>query len=588
MRVGRSIETALRQTSIDPEAAPKDPRLSSPLAFLWWLLAVQRWRAVRGTLWGCTWMAVLTLPPYLVARAVDGGLQAGNHRVLVFWVIAIVLTGAVNGWLGIARHRTMSLIRLDATTRTLALVDAKVSRLGARHARRSSTGEVLAIGTSDTARMAQTLTIAGPGVGAVVAVVLIAVLLFRVSVPLALVVLVGVPVVTQLLGVLVRVEQRVDSHYRDLDGELTGRAADIASGVGIIAGVGNTQRIADDFEAQVVDLRQRGYQVAAVTSWVQAATLALPVVFIAIVTWLAARLTAQGSMSIGELLAVYGYVTVLVVPVSQFAEGLGDLARGLVAARRAIDFLSVPEGPDEHLSAPIEGDAPHRHSDARATLFDPTSGLRVAAGSFVAVVATDTDLIDFVDHLSGRAAPAATWDGPPDRDGASPVVVVRHGSMLFPGTLRSVLSTRDHVTDHALSVAVRSAAAEDIVAGLPDGMDTEMSLDAQNVSGGQRQRLLLARALAHDPEVLVLVDPTSAVDSQTEAVMVSGLQTSRAGRTTIVVGTSPVLLDAADSIAFVAHGKVVVEGSHDELLASTPAYRSALSSTGEKEPDDGD
>jgi ABC-type multidrug transport system fused ATPase/permease subunit len=134
---------------------------------------------------------------------------------------------------------------------------------------------------------------------------------------------------------------------------------------------------------------------------------------------------------------------------------------------------------------------------------------------------------------------------------------------------------------------LRSAAAEDIVAGLPDGMDTEMALDARNVSGGQRQRLLLARALAHDPEVLVLVDPTSAVDSQTEAVMVSGLQTSRTGRTTIVVAATPVLLDAADSIAFVAHGKVVAEGSHDELLATTPAYRFALASTGEKEPDDG-
>jgi ABC-type multidrug transport system fused ATPase/permease subunit len=310
-------------------------------------------------------------------------------------------------------------------------------------------------------------------------------------------------------------------------------------------------------------------------------------VFIAIVTWLAARLTVQGSLSIGELLAVYGYVTVLVVPVSQFTEGIGDLARGLVGARRTIDFLSVPEGPDEHLSAPIEADAPARRDDGRAALSDPASGLRVTAGSFVVVVATGTDLIDFVDHLSGRAAPPATWDGPPDRDGASAVVVVQHGSMLFPGTLRSMLSTRDPVTDQELSIAIKAAAAEDIVAGLPDGLDSEMSLDARNVSGGQRQRLLLARALAHDPEVLVLVDPTSAVDSQTEAVMVSGLQTSRAGRTTIVVASSPALLSAADSVALVAGGKVVAEGSHDELLARTPAYRSALSSTGEEEPDDG-
>jgi ABC-type bacteriocin/lantibiotic exporter with double-glycine peptidase domain len=573
VRFATSVEAVLRRTSIDPDADPRSPRLSSPLGFLCWLLLVQRWRGLRGTFWGSSWMAVLTLPPYFVSRAVDDGLRAGDHQVLAFWVAAIVLTGVANGLLGIARHRTMTLIRLDATTRTLALIDAKMSRLGARHARRSSTGEVLAIGAADTGPIAQTLTIAGPGVGAVVATVLVAVLLLRISVPLALVVLIGVPVVTLLLGPLVRAQQRAHSHYRDLDGELTGQAADIASGLVVISGLGNTRRIADDFEEEVLRLRGRGFRVAAVTSWLQATTASLPVLFLAVVTWLAAHLAAEDRLSIGDLLAVYGYVAVLAVPVSTFVEGIDDLGRGLVAARRAINFLSIPEAPEGPPTS-VGSDTTHPTND-QAGLVDCVSGLRVAPGSLVAVVAIGTDVAALTDRLCGRGATPATWGGAPGRDRAP--LVVHHGSLLFPGTLRETLTTRDDTPDEVITAAIRAAAADDVLAGLPDGLDSDMPFDARNVSGGQRQRLLITRALVHDPEVLVLVEPTSAVDSRTEAAVAAGVRAARAGRTTVVLTSSPVVLAEADTVALVSDDRVVAAGPHGQLLNKTPAYRQAVS-----------
>ncbi len=103
-----------------------------------------------------------------------------------------------------------------------------------------------------------------------------------------------------------------------------------------------------------------------------------------------------------------------------------------------------------------------------------------------------------------------------------------------------------------------------------------MTERGRSFSGGQRQRLVLARALAADPEVLVLVEPTSAVDAHTEARIAARLRAHRAGRTTVVTTVSPLLLDAVDEVAFLVDGRVVATGTHADLLADRPAYRSVV------------
>ena len=108
---------------------------------------------------------------------------------------------------------------------------------------------------------------------------------------------------------------------------------------------------------------------------------------------------------------------------------------------------------------------------------------------------------------------------------------------------------------------------------LPDGLDSEVEERGRSFSGGQRQRLSLARALLTDAPTLVLVEPTSAVDAHTEARIAERLRAHRAGRTTVVMTASPLLLDHADHVVFLEGGEVVAEGSHRELLASSHAYR---------------
>jgi ABC-type bacteriocin/lantibiotic exporter with double-glycine peptidase domain len=120
--------------------------------------------------------------------------------------------------------------------------------------------------------------------------------------------------------------------------------------------------------------------------------------------------------------------------------------------------------------------------------------------------------------------------------------------------------------------ALEVAAARDVLESLPGGIHGELPARGSSLSGGQAQRVLLARALLADPEILVLVEPTSAVDAHTEARIARGLRAHRAGRTTIVLTTSPLLLDEADRVVHLSGGRMAAQGSHHELLATSAAY----------------
>ncbi|MGY4972940.1 ATP-binding cassette domain-containing protein, partial [Streptomyces nigrescens] len=157
------------------------------------------------------------------------------------------------------------------------------------------------------------------------------------------------------------------------------------------------------------------------------------------------------------------------------------------------------------------------------------------------------------------------------------IVVADNEAELFAGMLREVVGGRRDRTEEAIGRAVRTALAEDIVRGLPDGLDSAVEAQGRNLSGGQRQRLRLVRALLADPEVLLAVEPTSAVDAHTEAGIAARLHHARAGRTTVVTSTSPLLLDRADRVFFLVDGRAVAFGSHRQLLDTQPGYRRLVS-----------
>ena len=151
---------------------------------------------------------------------------------------------------------------------------------------------------------------------------------------------------------------------------------------------------------------------------------------------------------------------------------------------------------------------------------------------------------------------------------------------LFSGVLRDELDPWGGAADEgALLAAVDVAAAGDVLDALPEGLDAQVDEAGRGFSGGQRQRLALARAVLADSDVLVLVEPTSSVDAHTEILIAQRLRASRhadAGRTTVVTTASPLLLDRCDDVAFVLAGRVIARGSHRHLLATHPDYRDTV------------
>lgn len=560
--------------------APGPRDSSSPARFLWWLVRSQPRRIVVGAALGSSWMIGLAVPPWLLSHVVDDGLVAGDDAALVGWSMALLAVGVLNAVLAISRHRTMTKIRMDASFRTLRAVVRHTARLGASLSRRVDAGEVVAIGIADVQIVAQSMTVTGPGFGAVLAYATVAVVLLRISPTLALIVLAGVPLLGICVGPLLRRVERAGTRYRARQGSLTSGLVDVLSGLRVLNGLGGKQIATERYGRRSRELVALGYQVSGPASWVTALASGLPALFLAVVVWLAARMAANSEITIGDLVAVYGYVAMLVVPVSSFIEGGGDIARALVAARRIIDLLALRPG---HDGAGASVEPP----DGHGTLADPVSGVVVRPGVLTVLVSARPDeAIAVVERLGGFADADATWAGvrvdtvAPDRL-RERLLVADTDAALFAGTVRDTVAGRYVPDEDRVRAAVHVAVAEDIVDALPGGLDAPVAPGGSTLSGGQRQRLRLARAVYARPDVLLAVEPTSAVDATTEAVIVDRLSTARRGLTTVITTTSPLVLDRADAVVFLVDGEAAASGTHEQLRRDNRAYRDLVSRTQE-------
>ncbi len=279
-------------------------------------------------------------------------------------------------------------------------------------------------------------------------------------------------------------------------------------------------------------------------------------------------------------MAFYGYSAFLVTPLRTATEAVERATRGTVAARRVLAVLAVAA---ETSDATGDEAGPARVPAAGVPLRDTRSGLVVAPGLTTALVSADPQESALVADRLGRFA---------DDDGVLlgdvrlsdlPVTEVRRrilvseaDPLLFSGSLREALDPWGTSDDRSLRRVLTVADATDVLDALPDGLDTTVEERGRSFSGGQRQRLVLARALLADPEVLVLVEPTSAVDAHTEARIADRLLAARAGRTTVIVTASPLLLDRVDQVAYLVDGRVRCLGTHAELLQSEPSYRETV------------
>ncbi|RKT12298.1 ABC-type multidrug transport system fused ATPase/permease subunit [Streptomyces sp. 1114.5] len=547
---------------------PGTPDLRGPWRYLLWMAVRHRGVLLLDCLANMGWAAGLGLTPAVIGQAINQGLVARDQTALVGWGLAVLGAGVLSALSAMFVERLETRLRVEPGYETMQFVTRKACELGTTVGRKVSAGDLVTVGVSDISLIGQALEVGARGVGGVVGFVAVAVFMLVASWQVGLLVLVAVPVMLVVTTRLARVLRNRQGQLRTHQRELADQAVDIVRGLRVLRGIGGEEQFAARYREGSQRLRATALRQGRASAVLGATRTFLPSLLLAAVVALAGELVLDDRLSAGQMVAFYGYATYLVIPTNQITFAVSKAMQGHVAAENVVRLLrTVPDlapGPDT-------GTVP-----GTGVLADPDSGLRVPAEGLTAVVCSSADAVALADRLGRQTDSAATYADVPLT--ALPLAGVRERILvataedhLFAGPLRRELDPADRLRpgdpDDALWAAVDAAAARDVVEALPDRLDTEIAAGGREFSGGQQQRLRLARALMADPEVLVLIDPTSAVDAHTENRMAEGIARLRRGRATVVFTTSTLLLHQADHVALVLDGGVTAEGTHEALMA---------------------
>ena len=559
-----------------PFADPGSPDMRSPTRFLLWVGRHQVGTLLLGMTFGIVWMLAQALLPWVLGRAIDEGVGTGDTEALLAWAGALFGLGVIQAVAGTLRHRVAVSNWLQASYRMIQVVAHHAALTGPAVRTRLTTGEVVATVSNDALRAGGAFDITARLAGAIASYFVVAAVLLSASTLLGIVVLVGVPILVGSLSLVIRPLQERQREQREQVGRLTALGADTVAGLRVLRGIGGERVFLERYRRRSEEVRLAGVRVALPQSTLDSAQVLLPGIFIVIVTWLGARLAIDGSISAGELVAFYGYAAFLVIPLRVAAEAVDKVTRALVGVQRMLAIVRIE---------PLVGEpaAAEAGPGWGALLADARSGLVVEPGVLTCVVTPGADegarLADrlgrFVDDglVTLGGVPVSAF---PLAELRRRIVVSETDPLLFSGPLREELDPWGRASDEQLVGAIAVANAEDVLDSLPEGLDGHMEERGRSFSGGQRQRLVLARALLAEAEILILVEPTSAVDAHTEARIARRLREARRGRTTVVMTASPLVLDQADRVALVVDGRVVAMGAHRELLHSSPEYRFAV------------
>lgn len=601
--------SALTAQSMTPDAPLPHPPSLGAGALLRWLLRRAAVPVTLATLAACTSNIIQAIVPAFLGQALDAGIENGlNGRVWGIGALLLVLfvVYAVGDTM-------MSYFGVTAWMRTAfdvdRLVGRQISATGKDLSRQVSTGEVATIIASDADYLGKLIEHLPALLGAAASFLVVAILMLRTSVILGLIVILGMPLVAAIVTLVIRPLQKRQAVQREAHSAVTTVTTDTVAGLRILRGIGGEDVFARRYRDASQELRRRGVEVASSQATLMTLQVLLPGLFAAIVVWVAARMAVAGSLTPGELITFYGYTAYLSWPLWVFTSSVQDYTRAVVGARRLSRLLEVAPAAgslverlnlDPAAAHPVSGD-----------LVDTGSGLRLKEGRMTALVCPDPQVSADLATRLGRftdAGPTVTLAGRPlttmplEQVRAS-VVVSGATAQLFTGTLREALDVRggpepqpagledlvraeaERTTgadvdqqvrpqereapgDDRLIEAIEIADAGDVLTSLSEGLAGMITEKGRSLSGGQRQRVALARALLTEAPTLVLIEPTSALDSHTEARVAAQVHRARAGRTTVVATASPLVLEACDEVVLLdSSGTELLRSTHRELMA---------------------
>ncbi|MFD7855838.1 ABC transporter ATP-binding protein [Streptomyces microflavus] len=544
----------------------------------------QRRDVVVGSLLGAAHQTGEALVPVLIGLIVDRAVVRPDGGALAAWLVVLAVVYAMLSYgfrFGAragerAAEQAAHQLRLDVVRRVLA------PHGGAEAGR--PPGALVNVATEDARRVGALNMALTLGIAAVVGVVAGAVLLLRASVPLGLLVLIGAPVLMALGHYLARPLEHRSEAEQERAAHASGVAADLVAGVRVLKGLRAERAAVARYRTTSQASREANVRAARAAALQTGLMLTLTGAFIALVALVGGRLVLSGSIGLGALVSAVGLALFLPGPISVLAWVGAELARARASAARIADVLAAPgetAGGSAEPATPATGEL-RLHGLGHAGL--DGIDLTVRPGEHLGVVVTDTaDAVTLLHCLARRCDPdrgRIELDGTPVTELApaalrSALLVAEHDAQLFDGTLL------DNVTAAAPAgadprPAMDAAAVDEVAATLPGGTAGRIGERGSSLSGGQRQRVALARALAADRSVLVVHDPTTAVDAATEARIATGIRRARTGRTTVLVTSSPALLAATDRVVLIDGGTITAEAPHEELVRDHPVYRTAV------------
>lgn len=471
------------------------------------------------------------LVPVLMGVAIERAVSTGDVAQLVLWVALLAADFALLSFSWRFGSRLAELGTLVVQHQLRSMVSAHLLTRAPSRGASASPGVALSLATSDVSRLSSAVAIGVYPVGQLAAVVFGGTVLLVISWPLGLAVLLGAPAVLWLTDRTGGSLRRRSGDEQEAAAAAAGEAADLMSGYRVLKGVhaeaeaGRRYRRASGvaLESTLRARRAEGLFVG---------TMDLTTgLFVTAITVAAGILAVRGSIGIVELVTVVGLTQFLLEPLQSLARNAGTLwASANASAARLLELLREEPGAAQGVDAVGSAGAESLVADLAQD---------VPGGELVAVAADARTARVLLDTIRGARLDA---------------LVVPHEAHLFAGTVRENVALPGADADR-VAAALAAAGCGELAEILPDGWDTPVGEGGASLSGGQRQRVALARALATDAPLLVLHDPTTAVDAVTEAAIADGLRRMRAGLRTVILTRSPALLQVADRVVTVAPGQ---------------------------------
>lgn len=517
-------------------------------------------------------------------------LDLGDAHALMVLAAAMAALALLAGVFGYLRVHTTAVVGHSITWRLRIALFSHLQRLSLGFHHRARSGELITKVASDTnllrdvfaewalTTVAHLLTLA-----AMLAV------MFALNSALALVVCGTLP---PLLATIFVLNRRVKLSVRDqrrFEGAMTARLNEMLSSITVIRAFGREQLEETRFIEQIDGNLHAGVRTARHTGAITRAIIVISAIGSAITIYVGAMEVTAGTLTPGELLIFMAYVTSLFKPIKDMSKLSAKFSRAAVSAQRIDDILAIaPEAPDPDDALPLshcQGEivfenVSFAYDDGRPIL--DGINLRIAPGEHVALVgpsgAGKSTLIALLLRLHEPSAGRILIDGIDirryRRDSLRQQIgIVLQETMLFGVSVRENIAYGCPVaTDEAIEAAARAARAHEFIIDLPEGYDTELGERGATLSGGQRQRICLARALVKQPPILVMDEPTSAVDAVSARLMNEAVDRMQAGKSLLVIAHDYTHMARYDRVVVLDQGRIAECGSHEALLARRGPY----------------